>query len=345
MEAKKKKILKISGFSLMGVCIIFIGIAYYFFLSSQFHPAKTTYLLIDQDDNADSVYQKIEAKTHPGHISAFFWLAKKFDYSHHVHSGRYAVHHGDNVLMVFRRLYKGRQTPLDLAIGSVRTMDKLAHYLGTQLMIDSTQFAQRLNDTAYLAKIGYTPENVPALFITNTYQMYWNITLDDFFKRMVKENKKFWNKERLAKASADSLTPIQVTIFASIIEEETNNKTEKPMVAGMYINRYKAGMPLQADPTIKFAIKNFDLHRVQGAILHVRSPYNTYTNIGLPPGPIRIPTTESIDAVLNRVHHNYYYMCAKNDFSGTHAFATTYEEHMKNARKYWKALNERQIYN
>jgi UPF0755 protein len=211
-------------------------------------------------------------------------------------------------------------------------------------MIDSTQFMTKFNDTAYLAKIGYTPESVPALFIPNTYQMYWNITIDDFFKRMVKENKEFWNTSRLKKANELGLTPIQVSIFASIIEEETNNKTEKPMVAGMYLNRYNAGMPLQADPTIKFAVKNFDLHRVSGAILHVNSPYNTYVNIGLPPGPIRIPMTESIDAVLNRTQHNYFYMCAKNDFSGTHAFATTFAEHKQNARKYWKALNEKNIY-
>lgn len=342
MTPKKKKIL-ILVYSLCALFLILCGTTYYLFLSSQFHPKKAAYILIDNNDTADSVYYKIKKEAKPGHIGTFFWLARKFDYRHHVHTGRYIIHKGDNVLMVFNRLYKGRQEPLNLVIGSVRTMDKLAHYLGTQLMIDSAQVATKLNDAAYLAKIGYTPQTVPALFIPETYQLYWNITLDDFFKRMLKENKNFWNKERLAKAHDLGLNPIQISTFASIIEEESNNKKEKPMIAGMYLNRYNAGMPLQADPTIKFATKKFELKRVEGSILHTKSPYNTYTNIGLPPGPIRIPTIESLDAVLNRVKHNYIYMCAKNDFSGTHAFASNYTEHLQNARKYWKALNQRNI--
>lgn len=344
MESKKKKILIITASSILAVLLIIGGFLYYFFLSSQFHPQKTTYLLIYPKDNTTAVYKRIRSQGNPGHIAAFYWLAKKFDYADHIRPGRYAIKRGDNCLRVFNKLYKGRQTPVDLTIGSVRTMDKMAHYLSTQLMIDSAQVAAKLNDATYLASIGYTPESVPALFIPNTYQMYWNISLNDFFKRMIKENKQFWDESRTKKAASLGLTPIQVSIFASIIEEETNNKTEKPMVAGMYLNRYNAGMPLQADPTIKFAVKQFDLHRVSGAILHVSSPYNTYTHIGLPPGPIRIPTVESLEAVLNRTKHNYFFMCAKNDFSGTHAFATTFKEHMQNARKYWKALNESRIY-
>lgn len=344
MEPKKKKILIITASSILAVLLIVGGFFYYFFLSSQFHPSKNIYLLVYPKDNAEAVYKKIEAQANPDHIAAFYWLAKHFDYADHVQPGRYLIKKGDNCLMVFHRLDKGRQAPVDLTIGSVRTMDKMAHYLSTQLMMDSAQVAAKLNDTTYMASIGYTPESVPALFIPETYQMYWTISLDDFFKRMLKENKTFWNAERLKKASTLGLTPTQVSIFASIIEEETNNKTEKPMVAGMYLNRYNAGMPLQADPTIKFAVKNFELRRVSGAILRVKSPYNTYINIGLPPGPIRIPTVESIDAVLNRTKHNYLFMCAKNDFSGTHAFATTFQEHMQNARKYWKTLNENKIY-
>lgn len=345
MDQKKKKRLLVIAAAIFFIFIVFSGTLYYFFLASQFHPDKTTYLLIDQDDTADSVYNKIKTETNPGNISAFFWLSRKFDYRKHVHTGRYIIHRGDNVLRVFNRVYKGRQTPLNLTIGSVRTLDKLARSLGSQLMVDSAKIASRLNDTAFLNKIGYNPQTVPALFIPETYQVYWDISLDDFFKRIIKENKDFWNNERLNKAKQLGLTPVQVSIFASIVEEETNNKAEKPMIAGMYLNRYNAGMPLQADPTIKFAINDFTLHRVQGAILHVRSPYNTYAHIGLPPGPIRIPMPESIDAVLNRVKHNYFFMCAKADFSGTHAFATTYEEHMKNAREYWKALNAKKIFN
>jgi UPF0755 protein len=167
---------------------------------------------------------------------------------------------------------------------------------------------------------------------------------------MQKESKIFWNQGRMTKAEQLHLTPVQVITLASIVDEETANDKEKPMIAGMYYNRlnyrdakYPAGMPLQADPTIKFALKDFELKRIYNNMLHINSPYNTYTNVGLPPGPIRIPTVAGIDAVLNMVHHDYLYMCAKEDFSGTHNFARTYDEHLKNAEKYSKALNNRGI--
>ena len=170
------------------------------------------------------------------------------------------------------------------------------------------------------------------------------MSVDEFFQRMKKEHDNFWNADRLAKAKALGLTPEEVSTIASIVEEETNNNAEKPMVAGLYYNRLRGGMPLQADPTIKYALQDFALRRISNENLRVNSPYNTYRNIGLPPGPIRIPSTISIDAVLNLVKHDYIYMCAKDDFSGTHAFAANYADHMKNAKKYWKALNERKIF-
>jgi UPF0755 protein len=160
---------------------------------------------------------------------------------------------------------------------------------------------------------------------------------------MEKEHAKFWNKERTEKAKAMNMTPVQVATLASIIDEETANTAEKPMVAGMYYNRLKTDMPLQADPTIKFALKNFGLRRIYNKLLRVDSPYNTYKNTGLPPGPIKVASIAGIDAVLNHAEHDYIYMCAKEDFSGTHNFAITYEEHLRNAAKYSKALNERGI--
>ena len=167
---------------------------------------------------------------------------------------------------------------------------------------------------------------------------------------MKKENDNFWTDERKHKAANLHLSPVEVSTLASIVDEETANDKEKPMIAGMYYNRlmlrdakYPQGMPLQADPTIKFAWKNFALKRIYNNLLHIHSPYNTYVNPGLPPGPIRVPSIAGIDAVLNMVHHNYLYMCAKEDFSGTHNFAATYEEHMANARRYAAALNKRGI--
>jgi UPF0755 protein len=242
------------------------------------------------------------------------------------------------------------QAPVDLTVPSVRTMDKLASELSEKLMLDSTAILHALTDEATCRKYGYDTTTIACMFIPNTYDMYWNISLDNLLERMQKESKKFWNFERTQKAKEMNLTPVQVITLASIIDEETANDKEKPMIAGMYYNRlmyrdakYPQGMPLQADPTIKFAWKRFDLHRIYNNLLFIKSPYNTYKNPGLPPGPIRIPSVAGIDAVLNRVHHDYLYMCAKEDFSGTHNFARTYDEHKQNAAKYAKALNERGI--
>ena len=185
---------------------------------------------------------------------------------------------------------------------------------------------------------------MPCPFIPETYQVYWDISIEDFFARMKKEHNKFWNEDRRLKAKTIGMTPEEVCTLASIVEEETNNNDEKPMVAGLYINRLHTGMPLQADPTIKFALQDFSLRRITNQHLSIQSPYNTYLNTGLPPGPIRIPSPKGLDSVLNYVKHNYIYMCAKEDFSGTHNFASNYADHMVNARKYWKALNERKIF-
>ena len=196
----------------------------------------------------------------------------------------------------------------------------------------------------YQEDTGYTKATMPCLFIPETYQVYWDISIEDFFARMKKEHNKFWNEDRRLKAKTIGMTPEEVCTLASIVEEETNNNDEKPMVAGLYINRLHTGMPLQADPTIKFALQDFSLRRITNQHLSIQSPYNTYLNTGLPPGPIRIPSPKGLDSVLNYVKHNYIYMCAKEDFSGTHNFASNYADHMVNARKYWKALNERKIF-
>ena len=210
-------------------------------------------------------------------------------------------------------------------------------------MLDSLTLVESLTDNDFCGRWGYDTATVACLFVPNTYEVYWNITLDGLMERMQKEHDRFWNGERTAKATRLELTPNEVCIVASIIDEETANNAEKPMIAGMYLNRLKAGMPLQADPTIKFALKDFALKRIYHNMLQFDSPYNTYKNTGLPPGPIKIASVAGIDAVLNRTAHDYLYMCAKEDFSGTHNFARTYQEHLKNAAKYTKALNERGI--
>ena len=216
--------------------------------------------------------------------------------------------------------------------------------------MDSTALYRVLTNPKVCAQLGYDTATISCIFIPNTYAVYWNISPEKFLERMDKESKDFWNGARKEKAQALNLTPVQDITLASIVDEETANDAEKPMIAGMYYNRlmlrtgeYPNGMPLQADPTIKYAWKKFGLKRIYNNLLRIDSPYNTYKNTGLPPGPIRIPTVAGIDAVLNLTRHDYLYMCAKEDFSGTHNFAKTYQEHLTNAAKYSKALNERGI--
>ena len=343
---RKKKISILLGIFaiLLFIAIVCTGTVYYYLFAQQFHPPKTTYIYIDRDDTVDSVYNKVKIQGHLKKITGFKWMVKWRDYHKHIHTGRYVVRPGENVYHVFSRFYRGYQEPMNLTIGSVRTIDRLARSIGKQLMIDSIEIARQLFDSTFQSKLGYDSKTIPCLFIPETYQVYWDMSVDDFFQRMQKEHERFWNNERLARATAIGMTPEEVCTLASIVEEETNNNEEKPLVAGLYINRLQKDMPLQADPTIKFALQDFALRRITNENLKVNSPYNTYTNTGLPPGPIRIPTKKGIDSVLNYTKHNYIYMCAKEDFSGTHNFASNYADHMANARKYWKALNERKIF-
>ena len=213
-----------------------------------------------------------------------------------------------------------------------------------QLMADSTSILKLLNDSAFLTTYNLNPNTSISLFIPNTYEVFWNINAKELFTRMNKEYSTFWTEERKAKAAAIPLTQSEVSALASIVEEETNNKTDRPMVAGLYINRLRLKMPLQADPTVKFALGDFTIKRILFGHLRTNSPYNTYKNIGLPPGPIRVSTPNGIDAVLNFSHHNYIYMCASETLNGEHKFAVTWEEHKINASKYQKELNNRKIF-
>ena len=325
----KKKVLFSSLLILAVACVLCLEIGYQLLLAPQFHPEKKVHIYIDRDDTADSVYHKLRQTAAPGNLTGLRWAARLKQYPEHVKTGRYAILPDDNAYHV---------------LGSVRTLDRLARNVGNQLMIDSAEIMQALRDTARWSRQGYTPETLPSLFIPETYQVYWDMDTEDFLARMTKEHDRFWNPSRRAKADSLGMTPAEVTTLASIVEEETNNRQEKPMVAGLYINRLRAGIPLQADPTVKFALQDFTLRRITNAHLEFPSPYNTYLNAGLPPGPIRIPTPAGIDAVLDYTRHNYIYMCAKEDFSGTHNFASTYAEHMQNARKYRNALNKRKIF-
>ncbi|KAA6321621.1 hypothetical protein EZS27_028751, partial [termite gut metagenome] len=340
---RKPILLLLSG----AIVLLFFGLItgnnYYYYLRPQFHLSQTVYFYIDCDDDIDSVYHKIVQKGIPDNMKGFRRLAKKYHYAEKIYCGRYAIQPYDNIRTLFFRLARGNQRPQNLIVGSVRTREMLARNIGRQLMTDSAEFAKLLYDPAFCEELGFNAETIMCLFIPNTYQVYWTTSPVKLFKRMKKEYNRFWNEERLKKAEVIELSPEEVSILASIVDEETNNINEKSVVAGLYINRLKRKIWLQADPTVKFALQDFNLRRITNRHLNVNSPYNTYKHTGLPPGPIRNPSIRSIDSVLNYSKHNYIYMCAKEDFSGTHNFATNLAEHNANARKYQRALNKRRI--
>ena len=343
MKKIKRINAKIYLWGAVGVSFLIAGCSYYCLFSSLSKSEQTEYVYIDSDDNLDSVMAKIQPIAKPFHLSALSTLGRHGGYAENIRTGRYAIRPGEGALKVFRHLKNGLQSSVSLTIPESRTIDRLAAALSHKLMLDSAEVASRLTDSAYCARWGYDTATIPALFIPNTYDIYWNVRLDHFMERMQKEYKAFWNFGRTEKAKAMGMTPVEVATMASIIDEETANNSEKPMIAGMYYNRLKANMPLQADPTVKFALKEFAIRRIYNKLLKTDSPYNTYINTGLPPGPIKIASIAGIDAVLNHVRHDYLYMCAKEDFSGTHNFAKTYQEHLKNAERYTKALNQRGI--
>ena len=324
--------------------LVIIGLLCYYFLSSLSNQEETAYLYIDRDDNIDSVYTKMAPICNSHAFGGFKTLVRHGSYADHIHTGRYAIEPGENAYTVYKRLKNGLQTPINLTVPSVRTLDRLSMEVGKKLMIDSAEIYQALTDPSICAKYGYDSTTISCMFIPNTYDMYWNVGVDAFLDRMKKESDKFWDSDRLAKAKAMNLTPNEVITLASIVEEETANNGEKPTIAGLYYNRLRKGMLLQSDPTVKFALKQFGLRRIYNYHLQVDNPYNTYRYPGLPPGPIRIPSVVGIDAVLNYVHHDYLYMCAKEDFSGTHNFARTVSEHLQNAARYYVALNKRGIH-
>lgn len=343
MNRKNRNILIGIVLTLLLIGATGAGIIYHYFFAQPFQITDTSYIYIDRDDNIDSVYHKIIETGHPKQMFGFEYQAEKEGYASHIRTGKYAIKPSDNMRYLYRRLSMGYQTPVKLTVGSVRTLDRIARNVGRQLMIDSVEVARLITDTAYIHRLGYTKETLPALFIPNTYEVYWDMSAEDFFTRMQREHKAFWNEKRLKQAEAIGLSPVEVSTLASIVEEETANEAEKPVVAGLYINRLKKGMLLQADPTVKFSMQDFGLKRILFKHLETDSPYNTYKYAGLPPGPIRVPSLRGLESVLNYTKHNYLYMCAKEDFSGTHNFATNSAQHAANARRYQQALNRLKI--
>jgi len=278
------------------------------------------------------------------HRKNFEWLSQKKRYPSRVVAGRYILKPGMSNNELIDLLRSGNQVPVHVIFNNVRNIYQLAGIVGRQIEADSASIANVLSDTNYLRRIGYTPKSIPTAFIPNTYDFYWNTDAKTFVERMLKEHDKFWTDERKAKAAKLKLSPEEVVILASIVEKETNKNDEKPAIAGVYINRMKYGWRLQADPTVVYAIGDFNIRRVLNVHKEYDSPYNTYKHLGLPPGPICIPSIASVDAVLNYQKNDYFFFCAKDDLSGYHTFAKTNAQHRKNAKKYQEALNKMKIY-
>lgn len=275
---------------------------------------------------------------------AFDWVAKRKKYASSIKPGKYLLDKGLNTNEILNMLKSGNQIPVLVTFNNLRFIEELAGAVSKYIEPDSTELIQKFNDPAIQEKYGFNKSTFHCMFIPNTYEFYWTTTSDQFLERMSMEYRRFWNETRMNKAIELGLTPEEVMTVASIVQEETNKKDEKPVVAGLYLNRIKRGMPLQADPTVKFALGNFRIKRILNSHLAIDSPYNTYKYAGLPPGPIDFPEISSIESVLNAAHTQYIYMCARQDFSGYHNFAKNLSAHNANARKYKAALDSLKIF-
>ncbi len=336
-----KSLLLLTGL-LFSVAVIFI---IKIFFSLNISPGENEIVLYIPEGASyqqamDSIKSHIPVK-YPGY---FDWIAKRKNYSANVKPGRYVIKHKMSYIEIINMFRSGDQAPVNVTFNNVRTLYDLAAKIDGQISADSASIVDFLLDTVNYSGDGFKRENIISVFIPNTYQFFWNTGPDDLYSRMLREYRRFWNQGRLDKAKEINMNPLEVCTLASIVDGEAAKSDEKPRIAGVYINRLRKGIPLQADPTIKFAINDFSVTRILKRHLAVDSPYNTYKYNGLPPGPIGCPTISSIDAVLNAEKHDFLYFVAKADFSGYHHFSMTLSEHNRYAAIYQRELNKRKIF-
>lgn len=272
-------------------------------------------------------------------------VAKLMDYDQLIKPGLYELQANMTNVESVRLLRSGAQTPTRITFNNVRTLEELAGKITKGIALDSATLVTKLKAPDMPARFGLEAETFLGMFLPNTYEVYYTLSADDLLERMHREYQAFWNETRRAKAKEQGLSPEEVMTLASIVNAETVMRDEAPVVAGLYLNRLKRGIPLQADPTLIYALGDFSIRRVLNVHKEIDSPYNTYKNAGLPPGPINLPPLYAVEAVLNPAAHNYIYMCAREDFSGYHYFTASLAEHNRNARKYQQALNRMRVYN
>jgi len=322
--------------------LIVLGL-YLLLIKSTCNLNETAYLNIYPGDKQEKVLQELKKVGNMRSTKKMEFILNLVNYKENVKPGQYALIPGITPFKLVRVLRAGLQTPVKLTFNNMRTVEELAGRLSTQLSSDSLTLLNCFRDTAWRDSLQLTDQNYMCIFIPDTYEVWWNISPKRLRGKFVKAWKYFWDDKRMKEAEKIGLTQAEVSTLASIVEEETKKTDEMPKVAGLYLNRMRIEMPLQADPTVKFAVGDFTIKRILRQHTLINSPYNTYKVIGLPPGPIRIPSIRALDATLQPNRHSYLYMCAKEDFSGYHAFATSYEQHEANAVKYRMALNKNGI--
>jgi len=344
---QKKKISRNRIILTIGLIVFIIGLAIGFILYKRILAPnvadKQEFLYIPTGSGFDELMNNLTRNEILVDSGSFRWVAEKKDFTNRVKAGRYKLTEGMNNRALVNLLAAGIQEPVQLRFQNFRLKKDFAGFLSRQLEPDSLAFAELLESDSIAGTYGFSDENFFNMFIPNTYEFFWNTSVEEFAQRMHKEYQTFWNDERKAKAKTLGLSPIEVSNLAAIVKGEAMHVDEMPKIAGLYLNRLERGMLLQADPTVIFATQDFTIRRVLNSHLRYDSPYNTYIYKGLPPGPIMMPSIASIDAVLNAEDHRYIYMCAKDDFSGYHLFATTMAEHLVNARKFQRALDARNI--
>jgi UPF0755 protein len=343
-RSKKKKPSRTLIVILLGLIAGLLAGIYFLFGPNTGSLESGEYLYIRTGATYSDVISELNEKHIVRDLNSFQLVAGFMRYEGHIRAGRYKVKKGMSNYSLVRMLRSGNQAPVRLVIKKVRTRNDLARQIGTSLEADSSQVLALLNDSSFLSEFGVTPAQSLALIIPDTYEFFWNTSAEKTLRKLGKQWNKFWNDERRKKVAAKGITPVQAMIIASVVEEETNIAADKPKIASVYLNRVRIGMPLQADPTVKYAIGDFTIKRITGAMLQFNSPYNTYMYPGLPPGPICTPSTVSINAVVEAPQTTYMYFCAKPDFSGYSVFASTYNEQINNANAYRRALDKRGIH-
>jgi UPF0755 protein len=341
---KKKQLLYLlSGPGILALVIVILIYRNIFGVSIKAEENNQV-IYIPTGSSYEQVLDTLESNLTIKNLKVLKWVANKKNYQALIKPGKYVIDRDLTYNGLINLLRSGRQTPVRITFHNIRTLNQLAGKIGKQIEADSSQIINFLSDDSNFSSVGFINENIIALFIPNTYEFFWNTDAKGLYNRMLKEYRLFWNDQRLAKAKEKGLDPKEVAILASIIDDEVAKPDEKSRIAGVYLNRLKRGIPLQACPTIKFALNDFTITRVLYTHLQTDSPYNTYKHRGFPPGPIGCPSIEGIDAVLNAEQHDYLYFAAKADFSGYHNFSRTLAEHNHYAALYQKELNKRKIF-